>query len=352
MSDLTNKFPVNDEQIDRVAKELEASGTHPSVDAVFAVIGKNRVKIAQRLKIRKEERLNLDALTTAGLSPVIVEAVRTLQAALESESKAQVEAIEQETSITIHSLESEKAHLQEALDALKKNNEDHEDQIGELLGANDSLTRQLSESEREALKLKEKLEAQEDLVLELRTNNAKLNEQFEKSLEKQADLNELLISTQQAHEKELQEQIKQHGAHIARLNNKHTNELEELTQAFDQQLKQQALESEERSRSLEASLSKEKEALSISRNELATSVAENRERSGQLSDVQSQLSDQRLKYEELKRSVSSLEHELHESQTELAVSKAKLEDKEKQMSEQHENMQLLINSMSPKKNEQ
>ena len=158
-----------------------------------------------------------------------------------------------------------------------------------------------------------------------------------------------LISAQQAHEKEFQELKNLNESRIERLSNKHTNELEKLNEDFDQQLKQQTLESEERSRSLRASLSEEKEAHSISRNELATSVAENRERSGRLSDVQSQLNEQRLKYEELKSSVSSLERKLHENQTELAVSKAKLEDKEKQMSEQLENMQLLISNISPSK---
>lgn len=341
-------FPVTDEQIDRVAKELEASGKHPSVDAVFSEIGKNRVRIAQRLKERREERREIDALTTAGLSPVVVEAVKALQVALESEALAQVEEIQQATNQTIESLEGEKSHLQAEKNALSEKLDTQADQIGELLGANDSLSRQLREANESLIKVSEQIQAQENLVQELRSDKSKAETQLENTLNIQSKLNDRLLAQQQSFEAERIELREIHFAELAGLSKEHESDLEQVKAKFDQVLEETIEALENKVASLKTLLETESSAHADSKQSLETLLKEANEQQSKSSRLEDALEEAKTHNKKLAEAASSLKNQLREAQTELAVVSSKLEDKENQLSEQAKNLQLLLREATPK----
>ena len=120
---------------------------------------------------------------------------------MQREANQQVLDVEQKSATQLEELKNTIAELTSHVSSLKNEADEQQDQIGELLGANDSLTRHLKNTESDLIKSQEQSNAQHTLIDNLRGDKGLLETRVTQLLEGHEKLNAQLLAQQQLHEK-------------------------------------------------------------------------------------------------------------------------------------------------------
>lgn len=91
------KSDVTAAEVEVSAAAIEANGFEATVDAVYADLGRGRTTVAKLLKVRRERLATTLTAATPALSPELIASVKAVQALLQHDADAQIEAIQRAT---------------------------------------------------------------------------------------------------------------------------------------------------------------------------------------------------------------------------------------------------------------
>jgi len=222
---------VSYQEVDLISKTIEAEGGYPSVDAVYGRIGRGRVKISEFLRQRRINKKEQEDMTSSSFSPLLVDTVKALQNALQTEADQKIHEIKEDTKRILEEKQVEIETMESGLKTIKAELAKTRDHLKQILDANEQLTRQLRDADFKITQLTEKTEG-----LKHRFNDQNLlNIELKKHLDNMHRENTL---NDQYHNEEKLRLTKEHKLAIQSLQKHQISDLESQKQSHNIHLTQ------------------------------------------------------------------------------------------------------------------
>ncbi len=222
---------VSYQEVDFVAKTIEAEGSYPSVDAVYGRIGQGRVKISELLRQRRINKKEQEDRASSSFSPLLVDTVKALQNALQTEADQKIHKIKEDTERILEEKQVDIKTLESKLKTIKAELTKTRDHLKQILDANEQLTRQVHDAGFKITKLTEKTEGLKHRLNDQNLLNVELKEHLD-NMHRESTLKD------QYHNEEKLRLTKEHKLAIQSLQKQQMTDLESQKQSHNIHLTQ------------------------------------------------------------------------------------------------------------------